>query len=236
MKKFFACVVLGMMAMVSYAQAITDGHYKKCLVIGAHPDDPESMSGGTMLALKDLGCEVVSVYFTRGEGGIVGKSATETAQIRSQEALDACREMGVRAVFLSQVDGASYVNAEAYAEMLELIKTEKPDLVLTHWPIDSHRDHRNCSILVYDAWRRSGYSFDLYYGEVMTGLQTQNFHPDTWVDISKYRDQKLKAYLMHVSQNTDGNIEAYHDPMEQMRGLEYRCKYAEGYVKQQKGR
>ena len=70
----------------------------------------------------------------------------------------------------------------------------------------------------------------------MTGLQTQNFHPDTWVDISKYRDQKLKAYLMHVSQNTDGNIEAYHDPMEQMRGLEYRCKYAEGYVKQQKGR
>lgn len=236
MRKLALSLLAAFVAMPMFAQAITDGHYKKCLVIGAHPDDPESMSGGTMLALKDMGCEVVSVYFTRGEGGIVGKSGEETAAIRTQEALDACAFMGIRAVFMSQVDGASYVNADAYAEMLELIMKEKPDLVLTHWPIDSHRDHRNCSILVYDAWRRSGYSFDLYYGEVMTGLQTQNFQPDTWVDISKYREAKLEAYLKHVSQNTDGNIEAYHDPMELMRGLEYRCKYAEGYVKQHRGR
>ena len=33
--------------------------YKKVLVIGAHPDDPESMCGGTMLRLKEMGAEVV---------------------------------------------------------------------------------------------------------------------------------------------------------------------------------
>lgn len=236
MKKALFAILLCVLAIPVSAQQITDGHYRKCLVIGAHPDDPESMSAGTMLALKDLGCEVVSVYFTQGEGGIEGKTKQETAAIRHQEALDACSVMGVRAVFMSQVDGESYVNEKAYAEMLDLVTREKPDIVITHWPIDSHRDHRNCSILVYDAWRRSGYSFDLYYAEVMTGLQTQNFTPDTWVDITKYRDTKIEAYLKHVSQHTEDNVKTYHDPMEMMRGLEFRCKYAEAYVKQHKGR
>ena len=46
---------------------------KKALIIGAHPDDPETGCGGTMIVLKEAGYEVVSVYMTKGEGGIVGK-------------------------------------------------------------------------------------------------------------------------------------------------------------------
>lgn len=57
-------------------------NYKKVLVIGAHPDDPETISGGTMLKLKALGAEVVTVYFTSGEVGIPGKSHEEARAIR----------------------------------------------------------------------------------------------------------------------------------------------------------
>lgn len=130
-----------------------------------------------MILLREAGCDVVSVYLTRGERGIEGKSLDETATIRTEEALKACALMDVRPVFLTQVDGESEINKARYAEMKALIEREKPDLVITHWPIDSHRDHRNCSVLVYDAWRQTGHSFDLFYGEVMTGLQTQNFTP-----------------------------------------------------------
>jgi LmbE family N-acetylglucosaminyl deacetylase len=86
--------------------------------------------------------------------------------------------------------------------------------------------------LVYDAWRRTGYSFDLYYAEAMSGLQSQNFTPTLWVDITDYRDQKDKACHCHVSQGMD-EIKIWHDAMEIMRGLEHHCKYGEAFVKQQ---
>ena len=53
-----------------------------------------------------------------------------------------------------------------------VIGAHPDDMVITHWPIDAHRDHRVCSVLAYGAWRLSKHSLDLYYGEVMTGMQT----------------------------------------------------------------
>ena len=206
--------------------------YKKVLVIGAHPDDPESMCAGTMLKLKEMGAEVVAVYLTSGEAGIVGKTHEEARSIRQNEARKACEVLGVRAVFLTQTDGNAEVNKERYAEMKALIEAERPDMVITHWPIDSHRDHRVCSILVYDAWRMTGRGFDLYYSEVMTGMQTQNFTPTLWVDITDYRDKKIEAYLCHESQELEGAVKEYHDTMERMRGMECQAKYAEAFVQQ----
>ena len=206
--------------------------YKKVLVIGAHPDDPESMCAGTMLKLKEMGAQVVAVYLTSGEAGIPGKTHQEARTIRQAEARKACEVLGVRAVFLTQIDGNAEVNKERYAEMKALIEAEQPDMVITHWPIDSHRDHRVCSILVYDAWRMTGRNFDLYYSEVMTGMQTQNFTPTLWVDITDYRDKKIEAYLCHESQELEGAVKEYHDTMERMRGMECQAKYAEAFVQQ----
>jgi LmbE family N-acetylglucosaminyl deacetylase len=206
--------------------------YKKVLVIGAHPDDPESMCAGTMLKLKAMGAEVVAVYLTSGEAGIVGKTHEQARTIRQAEARKACEVLGVRAVFMTQTDGNAEVNKERYAEMKALIEAEQPDMVITHWPIDSHRDHRVCSILVYDAWRMTGRGFDLYYSEVMTGMQTQNFTPTLWVDITNYRDKKIEAYLCHESQELEGAVKEYHDTMERMRGMECQAKYAEAFVQQ----
>ena len=209
--------------------------YKKVLVIGAHPDDPETMCGGTILKLKAIGVEVVSVYLTSGEAGIRGKSHEESRTIRQAEARRACEVMGVRPIFMTQIDGNAEVNKERYAEMLALIKAEKPDMVITHWPIDSHRDHRVCAVLVYDAWRQSGYSFDLYYGEVMTGLQTQNFTPTLWVDITDYHNKKVESYMCHQSQGMN-EVQEYHDTMERMRGMESQTHHAEAFIKQNWGK
>ena len=211
------------------AEPNTTTKTKKALVIGAHPDDPENV-GGTMLLLREAGWEVVAVYMTRGEGGIAGKSHAEAAAIRMEESLEACRILDVDPIFLTQIDGNSEINKERYAEMREVIAIEQPDLVITHWPIDSHPDHRVCSMLVYDAWRRLGYSFELYYFETMTGMQTQYFHPTDYVDIGAVAERKHKAYFAHVSQNTTRSFASYHDRVEKFRGREFNCDRAEAFI------
>lgn len=232
MKKIVICALMAVMACFNaYSQDLLAGNYKKALIIGAHPDDPESMAFGTALRLRDMGCEVVTVYLTRGEAGIPGKTHDEAAVIRTAECEKVTQMTGIRHIFLNQIDGSSEVNNERYLEMKKLIEQENPDLVITHWPIDSHRDHRHAALLTYDAWRRTGRHFDLFYAEVMTGLQTTNFSPTHYVDITDVRQAKLDAYLVHDSQGLTGNVAKFHDTMEGMRGLEWQCKWAEAFVK-----
>jgi len=206
------------------------GKKRKALIIGAHPDDPETIAGGTMILLANAGWDVVCVYLTRGEAGIVGKSGDEAAAIREKECIEACKISGARYRFMSQIDGATVIDKEKYAEMLSVIKEEEPEIVITHWPIDTHRDHRICSILVYDAWRQSGYNFNLFYAEAMSGLQSMKFVPTDYVDITSVVEKKHEACMCHVSQGMPDILDGWHIPMEKFRGMEYGCKAAEAFV------
>jgi GlcNAc-PI de-N-acetylase len=49
----------------------------KILCVGGHPDDPESGCGGTLAKLSAAGHDVTTLYLTRGEAGIPGKSHAE---------------------------------------------------------------------------------------------------------------------------------------------------------------
>lgn len=222
--------LLGAEAFASETTNVSTNKKRKALIIGAHPDDPETGCGGTMLMLRKAGWEVVSVYLTKGHGGIEGKSHDEAATIRTQEAIEACKILEAHPIFMTQIDGNAEVTKARYAEMQELIAAEKPDIVFTHWPIDSHTDHRVCSTLVYNAWRRLDYSFELYYFEVMSGTQSQLFQPTDYVDISTVANQKQTACLCHKSQNMETLYNDWHIPMERFRGLEFRCKRAEAFI------
>ena len=203
----------------------------KIVVVGAHPDDPETACGGTMALLANEGHDVISAYLTRGEAGIKRKSYEEAAQIRSNEALKACKILKARPVFFSQIDGSCEITADSYTEMYEFFKAENPDLVFTHWPIDGHRDHRICSILVYDAWLKLNKAFNLFYFEVESGGQTQNFPPTDFVDISAVIETKHAACNSHVSQDMPRIYREYHEQMEKFRGLQANCKYAEAFIR-----
>lgn len=198
---------------------------------GAHPDDPESGCAGTIARYSDLGHEVVVVYLTRGEAGIAGKSHAEAAAIRTAEAEKACGILGARPLFAGQIDGATEVSSQRYDAFRKLIASEKPDVVFTHWPVDTHRDHRACSLLVFDAWLNLGRRFGLYYFEVDLGGQTQCFRPTHYVDISATEPRKRAACLAHESQHAaTGFYPQYHEKMHQFRGMESGYKLAEAFV------
>jgi LmbE family N-acetylglucosaminyl deacetylase len=213
------------------ATAITPASSKKIVCVGGHPDDPESGCGGTLAKLVSLGHEVTIIYLTTGEAGIPGASHDEAAKTRRQEAINACKILNVKPVFAGQIDGDTLVSNDTLKHLQNLIADEKPDIVFTHWPIDSHKDHQCASLLTIQTWVRSSVKFALYFFEVCAGEQTMLFHPTDFVDITDTREQKRKSVYCHASQDPASIYACGHASMEDFRGRELGVKAAEGFVR-----
>ncbi len=213
------------------ATAHTPAAKKKIVCVGGHPDDPESGCGGTLAKLVNLGHEVAIIYLTTGEAGITGVGHDEAARTRKQEAINACKILNAKPVFAGQIDGDTVVNNTSLQHIQNLINDEKPDIVFTHWPIDSHKDHQCASLLTIQTWVRSSIKFTLYFFEVCAGEQTMLFHPTDFVDITDTQEQKRKSVYCHTSQDPAGIYACGHASMEDFRGRELGVKAAEGFVR-----
>jgi LmbE family N-acetylglucosaminyl deacetylase len=171
------------------------------VVAGGHPGDPECGCAGAIARYTALGHHVVLLYLNRGEGFCGGRQLDQCAAIRTAEARQACRILHARAAFADQYDGRAIVDAPHYASFARLLAAEKPAVVFTQWPIDSHRDHRALATLTLDAWLKAGKSFALYYYEVAG--DTAMFSPTDYVDISAVESQRRAACYAHASQQPD---------------------------------
>jgi LmbE family N-acetylglucosaminyl deacetylase len=199
--------------------------------LGGHPDDPESGCGGTLARFQAAGHQVTIIYLTRGEAGIAGKSFSEAAGIRTEEAQAACAILKAKPLFAGQIDGNTVVNNEWVAKIMDFLAEENPSLVFTHWPLDSHKDHQVASLLAIQAWIRTKNPFELYFFEVCTGEQTQGFKPTDYVDISPEQERKRNAVYCHKSQDPPGIYQCGHAAMEDFRGRESGFRAAEAFVR-----
>lgn len=197
----------------------------KVIAAGGHPGDPEYGCGGTIARLTALGHEVVLLYLNNGAW------PPATASTRIAEAKKACELLRVRPAYAGQVNGDAVVDKQHYESYLKIIEAEHPDVVLTHWPIDNHRDHRAITMLTYDAWQQSKKHFSLYYYEVSDGEDTLQFSPTHYVDISKTDLVKRAACYAHASQSPD-RYYALQDQVARFRGVEGGYNRAEAFVLQ----
>ena len=202
----------------------------RVVCVGGHPDDPESGCGGTLARYIERGHHVTIIYLTRGEAGIRKKSHQEAAAIRTAEAEEACRILGATPVFAGQIDGDTEVNRDRMQALATLLSAERPDVILTHWPIDSHADHQAASILTMQAHRIAARASSLYFFEVDTGAQTTGFAPTAYVDITSVREKKKSALFAHRSQHAETFYREDHEPMESFRGREIGVRAAEAFV------
>jgi LmbE family N-acetylglucosaminyl deacetylase len=170
------------------------------------------------------------LYLTRGERGIPGKSLSEAAAIRTAEAEAACRILGAKPAFAGQIDGDTEVDARRARELAALIDADAPDVVFTHWPLDTHPDHAAAGALTFRAWLAAQRRFQLYFFEVNTGHQTMGFAPTDYVDVSARRAKKKAALLAHASQHGDEIHRRHAEVMENFRGREAGVEAAEAFV------
>jgi len=182
----------------------------KVLAIGCHPDDIEVACAGTMAKYVKLGHEVTVCHVANGDLGHAVIQPAELRTMRRQEAINAGKLAGIKVITCDIGDIVVYSEDRSQRDkVVDVIRAEQPDVIITHSPNDYMPDHTAVSKLVFDATFAA--SVPHYKTEVdgaakltpllyMDTLAGVNFMPTEYVDISDTIDIKLEMLECHESQ------------------------------------
>ena len=196
---------------------------KIVLGIAAHPDDLDFGSSGTMAKFIEMGAEVHYLILTDGSQGSSDLNAVPSELTRTREAEQraALKVLGSKAenvTFLGYPDGRLEITLEAKKNVVKVIRTVRPDVVVTMDPsvlystqrgFINHPDHRAAGQIALDAvfpLARDHMAFPELFAEgfkphkVKTVLLTNFENHNYFVDITSTIDKKIKALEAHASQ------------------------------------
>jgi LmbE family N-acetylglucosaminyl deacetylase len=198
-----------------------DARFDRVLAIGAHPDDAEYFAGGTLARLADAGAQVALVVCTDGARG--GRGVEDMARVREAEQANAAKLIGFgSAANLRRPDGALANDDALRAELALAVRSQRPELVLTHdprtlWNVyggrahPGHSDHRAAGQAVLDALYPRAASPNFFVDQLARpGVEPwyprevwlfDTAQPDLHVDVSAAFARKLDALRAHASQN-----------------------------------
>ena len=179
----------------------------RVVVFGGHPDDPESGAGGLIATLTRQGHEVICAYGTSFRGGRRFFDRPE-AEVRREEATAACKVLGATPKFFPYAHETLVADEPTLKAVSSWLDEVRPDIVVTHWPLDTHPNHHVVSSLVWRCYQRQG-GWNLYFFEVMTDQQTLGFRPELYLDIAPVREVKRRALMEHKSQEPGSIWEAH---------------------------
>ena len=223
------------------------------LAAAAHPDDIEFMMAGTLLRLKDAGCEIHLWNLANGCCGSATLSREEAISVRWQEAQDSAQLAGGTAHPPLFDDLAIFYDASSIAHAAAMIRKIQPDIILTQSPQDYMEDHQNTTrLVVTGAFTRAMKNFVtspdvvIYdkpvalYHALPHGLNDalcQSVAPHFFADIGPVLARKRAMLACHASQKewldvTQG-MDAYLDEMERMSRevglMSQKYEFAEGW-------
>jgi LmbE family N-acetylglucosaminyl deacetylase len=97
------------------------------------------------------GHQAIIVHMTLGEAGHPTLAPEVYAGQREQEIHASAELMGARAVCLGYADGLLPTDEEAKLRLCDLIREERPAVLITHWRGSLHKDHTATWEIVRDA-------------------------------------------------------------------------------------
>ncbi len=217
----------------------------KVLAFGCHPDDVEVACAGTLAKYVNEGHEVTVCHVANGNRGHAIIMPDELRAMRREEAKNAGALAGIKVVTCDIDDVMVYDVKEHRDRVVDVIRAEQPDVIITHSPNDYMPDHTAVSKLVFDATFAASVPHyetsvggvaeltPLYYMDTLAGV---NFLPTEYVDISSTIDKKLEMLECHVSQmkwmRDHDNIDfaEFVKTCARFRGLQCGVDYAEGFT------
>lgn len=181
------------------------------LMIGAHPDDMDTLAGGLAMKLIDRGHRAVFLSITNGNAGHMSMDKDALRLCRLKEMADAGAVLGLQYDTLDLDDGYLTADIPTREKLMRYIRALRPDVIITHRSCDYHPDHRACGQLVMDCSYLVGVPLFcpdapamrkppvILYSEDEFTLPAP-FRADVSVPCDKYIDRKVQTTLRHKSQ------------------------------------
>jgi N-acetylglucosamine malate deacetylase 1 len=186
------------------------------LAAAAHPDDIEFLFAGTLLLLKEAGCEIHMWNLADGSLGSITSVPEETTRIRWDESQASAREAGAKAHPSLFGDMAVFYDADSLARTAAVVRSIRPQIILTHSLNDYMEDHQNTARLVVSSAFGRGMPYfrtkpvvPPYSNEIRVyhapphGLRDGMgvpFSPDFLIDIDSVVERKRRMLACHRSQ------------------------------------
>lgn len=220
-------------------------------MISPHADDESFGCAGTMARIKALGGEVYVMVCSVGDlKHYDGTTGIVTGNKREQEFIEVMKYLKVDDYDVLYRDEHTHLRLDAIPrrDLIQKIEQEsklaydklKPTMVAL--PVSSYnQDHEAVFRAAFTAARPGVPSIKPFQPLVIGynntslfwSLEREKFHPNFYVDISEYLDQKLHALSLHQSQMRDSIHHSSIQNVEytaRLRGSEISVVAAEGYM------
>jgi len=192
---------------------------KRILTIFAHPDDAETMAGGTLLKWAADGHAITLCLITDGDKGTADRNDSPDAVIerRRAEQARAAARLGASILTLSYEDGILQPTLELRRDLVRVMRRVRPDIVVAndptvwfrHGQYINHPDHRAAGQAAIEALYPAVKKASIFPELLAEGLEPHvvqevwlgpTDEPDVWVDIADVFDQKIALICEHASQ------------------------------------
>ncbi len=205
----------------------------RILAIGAHFDDLELSTGGTIAKFIKEGHEVFVNIVTASDYTSYDGTILRDKYESEIEGINGLKKLGIKEFKINCL-GFKTKEVPFSVELIERIDRSidaiKPDLIITHHPYaESHQDHINVAKSTMAASRKCGaiWTFEPIYPSKLSSVP---FRPQKYIDISDTLSIKIESLKEHITQwKKYPYWEDLVTSLARVRGVEIRVKYAETF-------
>tara|TARA_B100001173_G_scaffold306352_1_gene313076 strand:- start:829 stop:1488 length:660 start_codon:yes stop_codon:yes gene_type:complete len=210
----------------------------RILVVAAHPDDETLGCGGTLLKHKANDDQTHWLICTS-----LNKNH-KYYHVREKEIQRVSKLFNFNSVNslpfeTTKID--QYSMNEIIEKMSKIINKIKPNVIYLPFKEDVHSDHKKIFEASYSCTKSFRYSFikKIYMMETLSetefapSIKKDSFIPNTFVNITKYMNKKIKimkVYKSEIDKHPFPRSERSIRALASLRGSTSRCEYAESFV------
>ncbi|HUJ23263.1 MAG TPA: PIG-L family deacetylase [Bryobacteraceae bacterium] len=190
------------------------------LAVAAHPGDAFFTMGAAVAQHIQAGGRGAFLSLSLGERGHPSIAPGEYGEMQRQAAEKAAKHLGATNIFLTYPDGEVPANEESSLAVCDIIREQKPGVILTHWSGSWHKDHQNTFLVVRDAifyaglaaMRRKLPAHDvgkLFFAD--NWEDATNYQADTFLDTTPVNDKWIEACAMFPMWRGETGLIRYND-------------------------